>query len=208
MARVNLRADNEQKLTVAQADDSLKHLSRLTEVTTATQLYTGGMYRSTGTHALTLPTDGNYVAVLVVSGTPSLIGVVDGVTNPVLQPGAMREYIKVSGAWQILSGSGGSGGGLGNFNTYDDDVTVSIDNPLLWMANAADAVITIPSGFAENTTLGIVRAGNGAVTISPSDSEGIRDPSTGVPNLDGVYLNEKNRVLWLKKGATHWSPAT
>ena len=207
MAKVNLRADNEQKLTVEQGDDSLKHLSRLTEVTTATQLHTGGLYRSTGTHALTMPTDGNYVAVIVASGTPTLTGTVDGIENPVLQPGALREYIKVSGAWQQLAGGSG-GGGLGNFTTYDDDVTVSIDNPLMWMTNTDDITITIPSGFDENTTLGIVRAGNGEVEISPSDSEGIRDPSTNVPNLDGVYLNEKNRVLWLKKGETHWSTAT
>ena len=205
--RVNLRSQNAEKLSVVQADDSLKHLSRIVEVTTASQLYTGGIYRSTGTHALTMPTDGNYVGVIVVSGTPTLTGTVDGVTNPVLQPGALRQYVKVGSAWQLLAGSGGAGG-LGNFTTYDDDVTVSIDAPLVWMENAADAVVAIPAGLPENTTLGVVRAGAGLVTINPSGSEGIRDPQTGTPNTDGVYLNESNRVLWIKKGATHWSTAT
>ncbi|WP_299085199.1 hypothetical protein [uncultured Paraglaciecola sp.] len=205
MTQVNLRQNQAQKLTIQQGDESLIHLSNVHLLTGTKQLHTGGKYRTDGTFSCPMPADGNNVEVHVISGMLTLVGVVDGITNPVLTAGQNREYVKVGAEWHVLTSGGASiDSGLGNFRSYAASATVSPDDPLLWFDTTSDAVCTLPSSLPVDTTFGIVRGGAGGLRVVGTSESIFVD---GVADPQGVDFNERGRIAWFRKSPTGWTVA-
>jgi len=171
--RVHLRRDNAGPLTADQADESLDFLSGVTVLTVDTQLHGGGTYYQPASNLRHgLPTSGTLFSLTVESGTATLVGTVDGTTNPVYTPGGEHRFVKYAGQWLEVAApvlETGTGGGLAPYTVRALGGALDTLPVRHWMMNASPVTLVLPASADEGSEVAL-RRGNALVIVTVAAS--------------------------------------
>ena len=199
--QVNLRRNQSGPLTSDQADESIEFLSRTITVLGNTQLYSGGTYyQPSGNYQHTLPTGGGSLFSLAIgAGSATIVGEIDGVTNPVYSAGPERVFMRSGSEWHEVSTPAPTVVDPGSAvraayvtRTSGGDLSAA----LTWMLNGSPVTLTLPATASEDTRIGVVR-GDALVSVVVASSGtilGYDQTTEAVTRVSEARLNLPHRL--------------
>ncbi len=201
MTQVNLRQNQATPLTIAQADESLVHLSNIVNLSNNAALYTGGEYRTSGNIIVNLPTDGNEFSITVAAGTAQLNAAagdtVDGATNPVVGAGSRRTYWKIGNDWKLQTAPSSVAPAVANVVT--NSTAINANDSLYWVNSATPTALTIPANLPLNHVFRVIRpSSTAAVDVVPTAPDTAINPATGGADPTGFTLNQPGEAVFTK----------